>query len=226
MGQLEDYWVPKSIFDEELKRRQDAEKKLDEVLRYLDPQPKGGPIYAAPYPEPGDLGQRMVALVEEWEHEAAEIVVGVDLTGFLAIAHPKKLCSDLLKHTAKQLRTALGEHAAKGTEKPEWLYGPPVVTVHVEEGQEGMCIEPILVAVGAARSKDDAHDLIGSGVVRIEECHVVESHWRGADQEFTLFVGDGFKCRVKLTSEPEPRGGIIIPGTKIEADETVEQKEE
>ena len=216
MGQLEDLWVPRSELVAEEKRREDAEKKLDEVLRYLDPQPKGGPIYMAPYPEPGDLGQRMVALAEKWESEAAEMIVGVDLTGINAYIHPKKLHADILINASRELRTSLGEHAAKGTEKPEWLYGPPVVTVHVKEGQEGMCIEPLLVAAGAARSTADAHDIIGSGVVRIEECHVVESHWRGADQEFTLFVGEGFKCRVRLTSEPEPRGGIIIPRTKDE----------
>jgi hypothetical protein len=111
MGQLEDYWIPKSIFDEELKRRQDAEKRLDEVLRYLDPQPSGGPIYMAPFPEPGDLGERMVVLAERWEREAAQLRQGTEYADV----------AESMGDMAKQLRTALGEHAAKGTEKPRWF---------------------------------------------------------------------------------------------------------
>jgi hypothetical protein len=36
MGQLENCWVSKAVFDEELKRRQGAEKCLDEVLKLVE----------------------------------------------------------------------------------------------------------------------------------------------------------------------------------------------
>jgi hypothetical protein len=170
MGQLENCWVSKAVFDEELKRRQGAEKCLDEVLK----------------------------LVESWERSIESVT-------FRSASLPMNETDGIsvLRRVVEALRVAIGEHTPKGTEKPDVLR-PPMVTVQVEDGQDGMTIERILVKAGAAQRLEEAHDLIGSRVVRIEECHVVDSHWRGVGQEFNLYVGDSFACRVQLVT-PETK---------------------
>jgi len=208
MSQLEDLWVPRSQVQAEEKRRLDAEKRLGEVLRYLDPQPKGGPIYAVPFPEPGDLRERMVALAERWEAINADMFKA-GAVEYVNTGYPAGYgsASEAMDTMIRELRRALGEHAAKGTEKPEWLYGPRTVVY----AEEGLCIESLLVKAWAARTLEEAHDLIGEGAVSIEEKHVCESHWRGTDQEITLYVGKSFVRQVRITSEPDPRHGVIIP---------------
>jgi hypothetical protein len=96
-------WVSRSEVDAERKRRRVAEDRLDELLKFLDPQPetKGGPIYAGPFQQSGDLARRVLGIVEKWEREAAQLGEGV-------------LCPDLgefLTNLARELRKTIGAYS-------------------------------------------------------------------------------------------------------------------
>lgn len=99
VGQLEELYVPRSMLQAEEKRRQDTERRLAQILTMIDPQSSGGPIYAVPFPEPGDLAKRVLGFAEELDRGASD-----NWSGDFDV-------SKILGAVAKQLRGILLDHA-------------------------------------------------------------------------------------------------------------------
>jgi hypothetical protein len=97
---MDDLWVPRSEVEKERKLRETAEKQLQQVLEFLDPQidpdSKGGFIYGAPFPKSGDLAKRLIAMANKWEQTALDLRSSGDAlthaVGAEELAMVKELC--------------------------------------------------------------------------------------------------------------------------------------